>query len=100
MLNDPVRNNEQKKTLWDRIIIQKISAPVVVLFLVLASLSVSFIIAREGFVIGVIILFVIIGAPVAYATVAYPEFGIVVLIVVSFFVNYLSRLLPEDTPIG
>jgi hypothetical protein len=100
MLNDRVRNNEQKKTLWDRIIIQKISAPVVVLFLVLASLSVSFIIAREGFVIGVIILFVIIGAPVAYATVAYPEFGIVVLIVVSFFVNYLSRLVPEDTPIG
>lgn len=49
---------------------------------------------------GIIILVVIISLPFVYATVAYPRFGIIVFIVVSFFINYISRPLPDDTPIG
>jgi hypothetical protein len=100
MLNDQVINNEQKKTLWDRIIIKKISAPIVILFLIFTSLFSAFLVAREGYVIGAIILCAIIAFPIAYATVVYPKFGIITLIIVSFFINYSSRLLPEPTPIG
>src|SRR5271168_4652377 len=100
MPNDQIINNATNKTFWDRVIIQKISAPIVILFLIFASLSISYVIAREGYVAGVIILCVIIALPVAYATVAYPKFGIITLIIISFFINYASRLLPEPTPIG
>lgn len=95
-----VRNNAAYKTFWDRIVVKKLSAPIVILFLLFASLSVSFIIAREGYAIGVVILFIIVALPVTYAVVAYPQFGIITLLVVSFFINYASRFLPEPTPIG
>jgi O-antigen ligase len=100
MVNDQVRNNEQKKTLREKIISEKFSKPIVIIFLILASLFISLIVARGGYVAGLIILCFIIASPIAYATVAYPQFGIIVLIVISFFINYISRLLPEDTPIG
>jgi len=100
MPDDQVRNSLSNKTLWDRVIIKKLSAPVVILFLTLASLSVSFIIARGGYVTGLVILCGIICLPVVWATVAYPKFGIIILIAVSFFINYVSRFLSEDTPIG
>ena len=95
-----VRNNVALKSFWDGIIIKKLSAPIVIVFLVLASLSVSFIIAREGYITGAIILTIIIAVPTAYAVVAYPQFGIVTLIIIAFFINYSSRFLPETTPIG
>jgi hypothetical protein len=100
MPNDQVRNNAPGKTLWDKVILQKFSSPVVILFLILASLSISFIIAREGYLSGIILLCGIIGLPVAYATVVYPEFGIVILMITSFFINYASRFVPENFPIG
>jgi hypothetical protein len=100
MVNDQVGNNEQKKTLLDKIISEKFSKPIVIISLILASLFISLIVARGGYVAGLIILCFIIASPIAYATVAYPQFGITVLIVISFFINYISRLLPEDTPIG
>jgi hypothetical protein len=100
MPDDQVKDNVSYRTFWDRIIVQKFSAPAVILFVVLASLSVSFIIAREGFAAGVIILFIIIALPAAYAAVAYPKFGIITLLIISFFINYASRFVPEQTPIG
>jgi len=100
MLNDQVRDNVQRKTFWHRLIIKKFDAPAVIIFAALASLFVAFVIAREGYVMGAIILSVLIGLPVAYATVAYPKFGIATLIIISFFINYSSRFLPEPTPIG
>src|SRR5476651_742279 len=100
MLNDQVSDNVKKRTYWDWIIIKKFSAPVVILFTVLASLSITFIIAREGFDMGVILICGLVALPVAYACVAYPKFGIVALIVIAFFINYSSRFLPEPTPIG
>jgi len=100
MFSRQVENNLQRKTFWHRIIAKKISAPVVILFLAIASLSVSFIVAREGYVMGVTILCGLIALPIAYASVVYPEFGIIALIVASFFINFASRFLPEPTPIG
>jgi hypothetical protein len=100
MVNDQVENNVLQKTLWQKIIIKKFSAPAVVLFLVISSLAISFIIAREGYVTGIIILCGLIALPMGYATVAYPQFGIIALIAIAFFINFASRFLPEPTPIG
>ena len=100
MPNVQIRNNASKKTLWDKLIIRKFSAPVVILFLIIASLSASYIVARDGYATGLIVLCGVIAIPVAYAIVMFPKFGIATLIIVSFFINYASRLLPEDTPIG
>jgi len=100
MLNDQVSDNVHKRTYWDWIIIKKFSAPAVIIFAALASLSVTFIIAREGYETGIIIICGIIALPVIYGTVVYPKFGIVSLIIISFFINYSSRFLPEPTPIG
>lgn len=100
MPDDQVINNGTKKTFWDKLIIQKLSAPVIIVFLICTSLAVSYVIASEGYVAGLVILCVIVALPVAYATVAYPKFGIMALITISFFINYSSRLLPETTPIG
>ena len=100
MPDDQVINNGTKKTFWDKIIIQKLSAPVIIVFLVCTSLAVSYVITREGYIAGLIILFALAALPVAYATVVYPRFGIMTLIVVAFFINYSSRFLPEPTPIG
>jgi hypothetical protein len=100
MLSDQVRNSASGKPFWHKIIIKKFSAPVVIAFAVIASLAATFLIAREGYALGLILICVLIGLPVLYATVVYPEFGIVTLIVVSFFINFSSRFLPEPTPIG
>ena len=100
MPGDHVINNATKKTFWDKLIIQKLSAPIVIIFLICTSLAVSYVIASDGYVTGLIILCIIIALPTVYAAVVYPKFGIITLIIVSFFINYSSRLLPETTPIG
>ena len=100
MLNHQVRNNVPRKSFWDKIILDKLSRPIVIVFLILASVCCSFLVARGGMVIGVVLLCAIVGLPAAYATVAYPEFGICTLITVSFFINYFARFLPEETPLG
>lgn len=100
MLNEQVTHSAAKKPFWQKIIIKKFSAPVVIAFAVLASLAATFLIAREGYVPGLILICALVSLPVLYATVVYPEFGIIALIVVSFFINFASRFLPEPTPIG
>jgi len=100
MLTARTRDNISKKNFWNKIIIRKFSAPVVIAFLIFSSLLITFVIARSGYVTGIIILCGILAIPAAVATVAFPKFGISTLIVISFFINYTSRFLPEDTPIG
>jgi len=100
MLNDRVENNVLQKTFWQKIIVKKISAPAVIIFLVISCLFITFVIAREGYIIGAVIICALMALPIGYATVVYPQFGIITLIVVAFFINFASRFLPEPTPIG
>src|ERR1700761_3677583 len=97
---DRAENRALKKSVWDRLVLQKLSAPVVFVFLITCSLGIAYLVAREGYVTGMIILCAIIALPTAYAVVAYPNIGIILLLIVAFFINYSSRFLPEPTPIG
>ena len=102
MSNDRIRNSAPKKSIWENIIIHKFSKPLVLLFLLFASLLISFLIARQGMAIGILILVMLIALPTLYAVVAYPKFGIIIFIIASFFINYqlfLSQF-PPDTPVG
>lgn len=102
MSNDRIRNNAPKNSVWENIIIYKFSKPVVIIFLLLTSLLISFLIATQGAAIGILILIMIIGLPLVYAAVVYPKFGIILFIIASFFINYqlvLSQV-PPDTPVG
>ena len=100
MIQAGARNIAEKETVWAGIINRKLEKPVVVIFLLLVSLFASYVVARQGLDTGLILFSSILAAPLAYASVVYPRFGIVALIICSFFVNYSSRYLPEPTPIG
>jgi len=97
---NPKRINEPGMTFLDSVISKKFSKPVVVLFLIVTSLIASYAFAAQGLVVGLLFLALIVGLPIIFATVAYPKFGIILFLIVSFFINDLSRIVPEDTPVG
>ena len=100
MVNNQVSNQFSGKTFWEKVVLRKFSAPVVILFTVFFSLFVTYVIAKEGYIAGAIIVTILISLPIIYATVTYPEFGIIALLIVAFLINFSSRFLPEPTPIG
>jgi len=100
MLNNPIKSNAHHESFWNSIVIQKFSKPIVLIFVLLASLAASYYVAMGGIINALILLMLIVGLPAIYATVAYPKFGIIILIGVSFIINYVSRVAPDDAPIG
>jgi hypothetical protein len=100
MLNDLARNNVQNKSLWERIVTDKFSKPIVIAFLILTALAVSYLIAVGGIGAAIFIMALVIGIPLMVAVIVNPEFGIITLIVAAFFINYASRFAPETAPLG
>jgi hypothetical protein len=89
-----------KKTFWESLITKKLSHPLVLFCLLLTSLLFSFIVYKFGIVGAGLTLTLVIGLPTLYGIVAYPKFGIAILILAAFFVNYFSEIVPEIAPIG
>ena len=102
MTDDRIRDSVPKKTIWENIVIHKFSKPVVLVFLLITSLFISFIIASQGVAAGILILIFIIALPLVYCAVAYPKFAIVLFIIAAFFINYqfILSMVPPDTPVG
>lgn len=100
MQNDQTGISEIKRTFWEKLIDQKFSNPWVPFCLLLFSFFSSFVVYKLGIIGGVGILALIVGLPTVLATVIYPKFGITVLILASFFINYVSEFLPDEVPIG
>ncbi|MCO5947010.1 O-antigen ligase family protein [Mucilaginibacter flavidus] len=102
MTDDRIRDSVPKKTIWENIVIHKFSKPVVIVFLLLGSLFISFAIAKQGMVAGVLILILMIALPLMYGAINYPKFGIILFIIAAFFINYqfILSLVPPDTPVG
>jgi cell division protein FtsW (lipid II flippase) len=100
MFGDRLSNNFSNQTLWQKIVIRKFSSPLVIVLVALLSIGICFVIAKTDFATGVLIVLSLIGLPVLYATVAWPEFGIIALFVVAFLLSYAFRFLPEPTPAG
>jgi hypothetical protein len=100
MPNDQTGSTKEKGSFWRSQLIQKFSSPLVISFLIVAALFVAFVVYKLAFIGVGIILVLIIGLPTLFSIVAYPKFGITVLILVAFFINYVSEFLPEAVPIG
>jgi len=88
------------ETFGKKLIVQKFTNPLVLVFLALVALFVGAVVYKLGIIGAGGIMVIIIGLPTLAGIVAYPKFGITVLIVVSFFINYISEFLPEALPIG
>lgn len=71
----------------------------VIASLLLAGIIFSLMIAKSGLVGGLLALIVIIGLPVVYAVVVYPEVGILVLIIAAYLVMWVIRM-GVDFPLG
>jgi hypothetical protein len=100
MFNSQPKYNTPGKGFWANVVSQKLSKPIVPIFLLLLSLFFGVAIAKGGMVTGILILIFIIGIPAIYAAVAYPKFGIIIILLVAFLINFASRLVPDDTPLG
>lgn len=98
-------SNQAHKTGFIANLFRKIhSGEISTLKLILFSLPVALVIAVAIAMGGILaaggLLAIFIGIPVVLGIVAYPKFGIAVLMVVAFFLNYVSEFLPPDTPSG
>jgi hypothetical protein len=100
MQNDKTNNTESNVTFGQRLLIQKFSNPIVLAFLALAALFISLVVYKLGIIGFGAIVVITFGLPILFGIVAYPQFGITVLIVTSFFINYVSEFLPDEVPIG
>ncbi len=69
-------------------------------FLLSCSLVFSIVIAKLGFIFGVLILLVIVGIPIIYGFIIYPKFGIIVFLISAYFIMYIYRMDIGDYPLG
>ncbi len=69
-------------------------------FLLSCSLVFSIIIAKLGFIFGVLILLVIVGIPIIYGFIIYPKFGIIVFLISAYFIMFIYRMDIVDFPLG
>lgn len=70
-------------------------------FLLLAiSIAFAFMLKAGGVKAGVFIIIMLLGPIVAFAVVAYPTFGIVVLLLASYLINFVLRMNFTSFPLG
>lgn len=69
------------------------------ILLCIVALLLSFLIAFGGVAAAVAIVLFIIGVPLTFAIIAYPQFGIIVLLVSAYLVMWVNRIL-LNYPVG
>jgi hypothetical protein len=89
-----------KKAFWDEIVTNKLYSPKVWLFLLSVSVMVSYMVCVWGIRGAIVAGGVIVGLPVMFAIVAYPKFGISVLLITSYLLFFFGKLSLGDHPIG
>ena len=73
-------------------LMERLYNPVGITFLVILSAVIAMGIAKLGVLFGVLFLVTIIGVPSVYAIVAYPKFGIIILLIMAYMLFMLSRI--------
>lgn len=100
MLDNQIQNNGLKSYLRKKLSVNNWTTTTMILLLLPIAAIISVVVAKAGIIGAAGLLVVIIGMPIVYGIVAYPEFGIAVFMVISFMLNYASEFLPNDTPTG
>ncbi|MCC8423770.1 O-antigen ligase family protein [Mucilaginibacter sp. UR6-11] len=75
-----------------KVLIEKLYNPVGAAFFILLAAILGVGAAKFGIVFGALFLLVLIGLPCIYGIVAYPQFGILVLLMMAYMLFYLGRL--------
>jgi putative inorganic carbon (HCO3(-)) transporter len=75
-----------------RFLIEKLYSPIGLTLLALLAGIIAVGVAKFGVIFGALILGMTIGLPSIYCIVAFPRFGIIVLIVVAYLLFYFGRL--------
>lgn len=88
-----------KSWLERQLIASRLNSPLGYVLMILAALALSVITGFLGLRIGVMMLAAIVGVPVLLASIFNLRFGLMVVMIVSFFVLGISRFLPE-LPLG
>ena len=83
------------RALWD----QKLLNPLGAGLLVFLALGVALLVGYQGLLPGLLLIAVLVAVPTVFAIVAYPKFGIVVLLVAAYFLFFFLRL-GLNFPIG
>lgn len=81
------------------VLVEKLYNPVGLAFFIIFSSVIAVGIAKFGAVFGILLLVVIVGLPSIYAIVAYPKFGIIVVLIMAYMLFLLSRI-GVSGPIG
>lgn len=79
--------------------VKLLRSPALYVFLLLVSVGLAYGIAVFGIIFGLIFLGVIIGLPVIIYSITNHKFGIVVLLIISFFLQGINRFMP-GVPLG
>lgn len=81
------------------VLVEKLYNPLGLAFFIIFSAVIAVGIAKFGAVFGILLIVVIVGLPSIYAMVAYPKFGIVVVLIMAYMLFLLSRI-GVSGPIG
>lgn len=68
--------------------------------LAVASILFAFLIKSGGVKAGALIMIALIGPPIVFAVIAYPKFGIITILISSYFILWFIRLGLVDFPLG
>jgi O-antigen ligase len=100
MLNNQAHKTGFISTFFRKLISGEVSKLKMTLYLLPIALMIAVAVAKGGIIAAGGLLVIFIGIPVVLAIISYPVFGIAVLMIVSFFLNYVSELVPPETPTG
>lgn len=98
-LFSPKKTSGFFQNLKKTVLIDKLYNPAGITFLILISAIVGLGIVKFGAVFGILFLVVVVGLPAVYAIVAYPNFGIIVVLIMAYLLFLLMRV-GVSGPIG
>lgn len=97
-------NKSKKKliaSLYDFFIINKMGGIPGFLIFAFAGIFFAFAVAKLGVVLGVLILLLIIGLPIIFGVIFYPQFGVTTLIVSAYLIMWVGRMnITGNFPLG
>lgn len=101
IIYDDIYSRKKHLNTWRlkrKLLSKKINHPLMIGLIFLFSFSSALGIAFFGWQAGVLLIIAIIGLPLLYGAVAYPKIGIIISIIVSYFLLYAEKF--TDFPVG
>lgn len=81
-----------------KLIDNKINHPLVLISILLISMASAVGVAVFGIKAGILLIIAILAGPVIFCTIAYPKIGIIISLIVSYFLLYAEKF--TDFPVG